>query len=384
MSIQSIQKEQKKTLALLLLGSDWLRYQLQLREKDFARAKSSKERLIYAVDSNVLLFFADYRFQKALDFSTLCRASFISKQLQNKIQQGLVPLNDYLGIYIFWKLTDSPLLIFPGPRKEIISTSKNWQQNYVQQNLNNILDNLRKEIQTKLEEQAEKLGKQKDSAVENLVDWLRNAKLSMEQAMPHNEFEKLERLRRIFEQKRILNAIGSEIQFNNENSYIIKKPSLDDPDRCFDPKQVKKFRDRSDFWFDELVSEKSSKIPDVNLSNDAEMLTLLEWINRDLRKHNCRLVLLTTDNSMQTACSRQPYTDEQEENGLNSFAEAYLRHPLSLLADPGAWPAQLKESDVSYNKLKDLSRSFSKIGESFGEKRIKPLLLKMPCAWKKN
>ena len=359
MSIQSIQKEQKKTLALLLLGSDWLRYQLQLREKDLVRAKSSKERLIYAVDSNVLLFFADYRFVKALDFSTLRRAPFISKRLQNEIQQGLVPLNDYLGIYIFWKLTDSPLLIFPGPREEIISKSNYWQQNYAHGNLNNILDNLRKKIQTKLKKQAEELGKQKDSEhagseVENLVDWLRNAKLSLEQAMPHDVFEKLERLRRIFEQKRILNAIGSEIQLNNENSYTIKKPSLDDPDQCFDFTQVKKFRNRLRFWFDELASEKFSKKPDVNLLNDAEMLALLEWINSDFCKHNCRLVLLTTDNSMLTACSRQPYMDEQEENGFNSFAEAYLRHPLSLLADPGAWPAQLKESDVSYNKLKYL------------------------------
>lgn len=88
-----------------------------------------------------------------------------------------------------------------------------------------------------------------------------------------------------------------------------------------------KFHHLSEFWLKELLKVKSNRRSVGRIEKDAHMLARLEWINMHLDKDH-KLVYITGDRSLFKAAS-----DYYPENGCDSFAERYLRHPKAYLAD---------------------------------------------------
>jgi len=88
--------------------------------------------------------------------------------------------------------------------------------------------------------------------------------------------------------------------------------------------QIYKLREA---WLERLLKTKSKKRYTEIISRDAQALARLEWINNHLDKDS-RLVYITGDASLHKAGN-----DYCQEQGGDSFADLYLRHPKAYLAE---------------------------------------------------
>ncbi len=86
------------------------------------------------------------------------------------------------------------------------------------------------------------------------------------------------------------------------------------------------FRELREAWFDRLYETKSSR-PITLLYDDAVAMARLEWVNDRLDSDQYRLLMITGDQSLFAAA-------ESYSKGSRSFAENFLRHPRSYLAEP--------------------------------------------------
>lgn len=93
--------------------------------------------------------------------------------------------------------------------------------------------------------------------------------------------------------------------------------------------------DLREAWLNRLLTKKSGGIEFVNVYDDAQVLARLEWINAKLSDKE-RLVLITGDNAIyEAAGDYSPFRDDPtNKESTKSFAELYLRHPKSYLAEP--------------------------------------------------
>jgi len=333
-------------LAQFLLSSDWLRYQLSLREQDNQRLKSG-ERLIYAVDTNILHFYVDYQTHQALDFANLVRSHFLSPNDRNLILKGLKSINNYLGIFIFWKLGQGQqLLVFPGVATETTIAINNWLKSCSEEQVSEIMNKLAQKLRT--------IEVDKHGDASNLANWIEEAKSIIDSLFAADNFYKFYRFNNLLKDNRLIMALGSSIQLSEGEKYEIKVPSLDDSSRNFQLKDVFDYRKGVYEWFKKIKDIKSQAMLEKKIFNDAESIALLEYINHNLVQYNSRLVLITTDTALMSACAQKGLVDEDETlSGFSNFAEAYLRYPYSFLADSDAWPPD-SEENISYNKLKDL------------------------------
>jgi len=85
----------------------------------------------------------------------------------------------------------------------------------------------------------------------------------------------------------------------------------------------------SQSWNKRLRRTKSKSKGKLLISDDAEVLARLEWINKEMQGENKRLVLISGDPSLHIAASGYPL------EGGKSFADLYVRNPLVFLAAPG-------------------------------------------------
>lgn len=79
-------------------------------------------------------------------------------------------------------------------------------------------------------------------------------------------------------------------------------------------------------WFNRIYENKNSRST-VNIERDAQALALLEWANLRL-EGNGKIALITGDAAIYNAAQ------QYEMDGGDSFADSYLRHPRSFLAEP--------------------------------------------------
>lgn len=84
-------------------------------------------------------------------------------------------------------------------------------------------------------------------------------------------------------------------------------------------------------WFERLRESKSSKISDRRILHDAMVMAWLEEVNERLVDKNApyKIVFVTGDHALTMAASAAPQADEQ------TFAHRFLRHPRAFLAAPG-------------------------------------------------
>ncbi|BAO43043.1 hypothetical protein [Thiolapillus brandeum] len=87
------------------------------------------------------------------------------------------------------------------------------------------------------------------------------------------------------------------------------------------------FRELREAWFDRLRETKSSSRPITLLYDDAVAMARLEWVNDRLEGNKYRLLMITGDQSLFAAAQRYS-------KGSRSFAEKFLRHPRTYLAEP--------------------------------------------------
>jgi hypothetical protein len=101
-------------------------------------------------------------------------------------------------------------------------------------------------------------------------------------------------------------------------------------------------------WFDRITGKGFHAKSTARIQDDAKMLARLEWINQHL-KADVRLVLITGDRSIYDA-ARIYIPDGYE----RSFADLWLRHPRSYLAEPEVLsPETEAEADTDFIKWLD-------------------------------
>lgn len=88
----------------------------------------------------------------------------------------------------------------------------------------------------------------------------------------------------------------------------------------------------SQSWQKRLKQTKSKSRSKLRISDDAEVLARLEWINNEMQDEQKRLLLISGDPSLQRAANRYLL-----ESG-KSFADLYVRNPLVFLAAPDFLP----------------------------------------------
>ncbi len=336
------QQQEHKALAQLLLGSDWLKYQLSLRELDNQRLHSG-ERLVYAVDTNILYLYVDYKPALSLDFANLVRSPFLPPEISSMISGGLKFINNYLGAYILWKLGHKQqLFLFPGVVTETSIKITDWLGCYSQQQLDGIISQLQQKLK------GITIDEPRDPS--RLVKFIEDAKKEIDSSFVGDDLGRYYRIKNLLDAKRLIRAQDSHIKFSETDSYEIKIPSLDDK---FQLKDVFDYRKGVYAWFEQIKNFKREEHANVTILNDAENIALLERINQNLVDKNCRIILITTDIALISACAQKVLERKDNLSGFSNFTEAYLRHPYSFLADAEAWPSESKEN-ISLNKLKDI------------------------------
>ncbi len=334
------QWQEHNALALLLLGSDWLRYQLSLRERDNQRLRNG-EHLVYAVDTNILYIYVVYKSDQALEFANLLRSSLLPPAMNRMISGGLEFINNYLGTYILWKLSHGqPLLMFPSVETETSIAIKDWLKNYKQARLQNITDLIWNMFK----------GKKVDPDPLMLAKFIEITKKEIDSLFDSPTFEQFFRIKNLVDAKCIIRAQGSDIKFSKTDSYKIEIPSLAGK---FQLKDVFDYRKGVYEWFEQIKNFKGQSVPNTKIFNDAESIVLLEHVNRGLVSKKCRLILITSDLALMSACALKGLEKYDNLSGFSNVAEAYLRHPYSFLADADVWLSK-SEENISFNKLKDI------------------------------
>ena len=305
-------------IAQLSLGCDWLRFQLNLREKDLKRIANG-EHLFYAVDTNVIYAYADYKNHPGLEFSGLLSSKFASNELKNIIREGIKFLNNYVGIYLF-AIKNVQFLIFPKVEEELSFAVREWLKYYEKSVVEKFISEITKEV--------------KSLHLSNLQDISSLIERKRQEIRKWYELERMWRVKRLVKNKKISKMQGSSLEVDGKE---IKLPNPEESiEHCV----------KALIWRKEIEEFYPKEREGIRILNDAFNLSMLEYLNRYLQEKTngeARLVFITADKNLMAACTEKETDDED----FPTFAECYLRHPLSFLADPEAWPFGEKYNSVA-------------------------------------
>lgn len=269
---------------------------------------NSKNKILYAVDTNTIVLFSN----PFIKDRALIGLPGDNKEIYEILAWAL-------GRYIFYKLTfDQPLLVIPpinleidrvfsavmiGALKETIDTQRKWPK------LNTYLNEY-----TKTQDEEAFIAKLENESID-LISFVFGGRIG--------KTAELERISELLRDGRVLN-IEAYVD-NSGDGAPWYPPLLRDK---IDKEDYNILNDLTSSWQTRLKKTASKKKKKKNVSDDAEMLARLEWMNKEIREDNRRLVLITDDLSVQNA-SVGYMVDEK-----HSFADLYIRDPNIFLAAP--------------------------------------------------
>lgn len=310
-------QHQAKELAQYFRAAAEQRRLLEPRRDDRYRTEIGKKTVLHAVDVDVVKLFTD-PFEVAVRNER--RHYGYGEVFPDEGKDNAIGVGRVLAHFIFYQLGGKypppPLLLLPPIDQELREVFRGVMRDAMLEG-------------NKAREQVAEV--QKLSAqLENIEDRDEQVSLLVEAAPDLFRFlagtrgmcAEMERFSRLVGNKRI--APLDQALDQHLGSIDTWQQAFQPPTNLADRIQ---FVARSRFWFDEIMKKPRAKSAS-RVQDDALMLTRLEWINKQL-PDNVRLVLITGDQTIHEAA--QAYIPE---NKKLCFADLWLRHPRSYLAEP--------------------------------------------------
>ena len=303
----------KSAVRLRLLLESWL------TDQDFA---SRGDGIIYAVDTNVVKMFS----------AGLTKFSGI---FQGDDENTREITAFAIGLFIFFRLTkERPLLLIPPHHLELDNIFAGLARDALKE-LGEIRDSW-----PKIEKYFEEYAKTKDINV--FISSIKKEPLALIRFMLGSGYTaELSRITELLKNDRLLH-IERYVERHDGKVWTLPVPhdSTDSTD-------YKTLKNLSKDWLEKLGEEKSKNIPDSLISNDADVLARVEWINNELRGTGRRLVLISADAALQQAASKY-YVNKRK------FADLFIRDPRIFVAAPNFLTAEKTNGETtrkSYNLI---------------------------------
>jgi len=290
-----------------------LRLQLVPWERD--QAFGGHEKIYYAVDTDVVKLFSEP--EKKLKYATVFNGD--STQTQKILAWAL-------GRFIFYRLTNNrPLLVIPPHHQEMDRVFGAIALHAASE------IKMVSEIWPKLEKYLQDYKRSND--IDALVRSLEKHPLDLIRFVcggGEGYAAELSRITELLEHGRLLH-IERYLEHPDREPWTIPILRIETNRKHYDI-----LKELSKSWSIKLFETKSQKTPRSRITDDAEVLARLEWINREMEEEGKRLVLITGDHAIHKAA-------KYDYDNNNTFADLFIRHPKVFLAAPDFLTAARKE-----------------------------------------
>ena len=223
-----------------------------------------------------------------------------------------------LGRFIFFRLTkDRPLLIIPPHHQEMVRVFAGIARNAAKERT------VVSDIWPRLEKHLQEYKRTKD--MDALVSSLTKEPLDLIRFV-YGEGKgytaELAHITELLKHDRLCN-IERYVDRRSGKPRTLPVPHDVTVSRDYDT-----LKELSKSWSERLGAPKSKKRRQFLISDDAEALARLEWINREMEEIGKRLVLISGDPSLQRAAAEYYWDDS------HTFADLFIRDPRVFMAAP--------------------------------------------------
>lgn len=315
--------------------------------------------IFYAVDTNIVKLFSDPE-EKSEYIAVFPGDDAYIREI----------LAWALGRFIFFRLTkDRPLLIIPPHHQEMDRVFAGIARNAAKERteVSDIWPRLEKHLQEY----------KQTNDMDALVSSLKKKPLNLIR-FAYGEGKgytaELARITELLRHDRLLHIEG---YVDRRSGKPWTLPALHDG---IDSRNYDTLKKLSKSWSERLgaTTSKSKKQRQFLISDDAEVLARLEWINRELEEIGKRLVLISGDPSLQRAAAEYYW------NNSHTFADLFIRDPRVFMAAPDFLTAKRMNEGETGKELKpgligwlDVFLARFQPGSSGYDKRLREDVLKL-------